>query len=76
MVFEKNEEKENQLAKIQLTEEYLKNNKVLILNICETWFKEDFNNESIKGYNAYRSDRQTKRSNGNKSKEKMSMGKD
>ena len=72
----KNEEKEkeNQLAKIQLTEEYLKNNKVLILNICETWFKEDFNNGSIKRYNAYRSDRQTKRSNGNKSKGKDEHG--
>ena len=67
MVFEKYEGKENQLEKIQLTEDYLKNRKVLIHNICETWFKEDFKDEAIRGYQTFRGDRHT-RSNENKNK--------
>ena len=41
---------ENKLKKIQRTEMYMKTNDILLMNINETWLKEEDDQESIEGY--------------------------
>ena len=48
---------ENKLKKIQRTEMYMKTNDILLMNINETWLKEDDDQESIEGYKSFRGDR-------------------
>merc|ERR1712215_186113 len=48
---------ENMLKKIQRTEMYMKTNDILLMNINETWLKEEDDQESIEGYKSFRGDR-------------------
>ena len=51
----------NSKKKIEFLEELTQNEKIEIINISETWFSQETgNDDQIKGYQTYRSDRKNR----------------